>query len=271
MGLDQERLELRAPPRVAAGRERAERVAVIALAPRDDMAALRFAGLDEILARHLERRLDRLRTAAHEIDAIESGRRVLDQAVGEALGDIGGEEARMRIGERVELRAQGGEHVGMAVAEAGDGRASRRVEIAPAVGVDDLDAGAGNGDRHDNVCGAMQNMRHERFRWRVARGCVGPSYAPEESGGKAECGDRGRGARTGCARGRAQRRAQDQGRPSGAAAHRRRTRARRRRMPRARRVDDPPACARRRRRASASTPRPTARRPRGSARRSATG
>ena len=49
--------------------EGAERIAVIALAPGDDMAALRLADLDKILARHLERRLDRLRTAAHQIDA----------------------------------------------------------------------------------------------------------------------------------------------------------------------------------------------------------
>ena len=86
MGRDQERLELRAPPRVSADGEGAERVAVVALAPRDHMAALRLADLDEILARHLERRLDRLRSAADEIDVIEPGRSVLDQTVGKALG-----------------------------------------------------------------------------------------------------------------------------------------------------------------------------------------
>ena len=47
-------------------RKRAERIAVIALAPRDDMAALGLADLDEILARHLERRLDRLGAAADQ-------------------------------------------------------------------------------------------------------------------------------------------------------------------------------------------------------------
>ena len=129
--------------------------------------ALRLADLDEILARHLERRLDRLRTAAHEIDVAQAGRGVLDQAVGEALGGFGGEKRRMRVGELIELRAHGGEHVRMAVAEARDSRASRRVEIAPAFGVDDLDARAGDRDRHDNVRGAMQNMRHERQQWRV--------------------------------------------------------------------------------------------------------
>ena len=116
--LDQERLELRAPPRVSAGGEGAERIAVVALAPRDDMAALRLADLDEILARHLERRLDRLRTAAHQIDAIEAGGSVLDQTVGEAFGGLGGEKGGVRVGELIELLAHGGEHVRMSVAEA---------------------------------------------------------------------------------------------------------------------------------------------------------
>ena len=57
---DQQGLELLAPPRVAAHRERAERVAVIGLAPADDVRALWLAFLDEVLARELERGLDRL-------------------------------------------------------------------------------------------------------------------------------------------------------------------------------------------------------------------
>ncbi len=62
MGLDQQRPELGAAPfTVAAGRERAQGVAVIALAPRDDAPALRLAAFDEILPRHLQRRLDPLR------------------------------------------------------------------------------------------------------------------------------------------------------------------------------------------------------------------
>ena len=44
---DQQRLELGAPG-VAAGRERAERIAVVALPPRDDRTPLRLADLDEI-------------------------------------------------------------------------------------------------------------------------------------------------------------------------------------------------------------------------------
>ncbi len=118
MGLDQQGLELGAPPGVAADRERAERVAVIALAPRDDMGALGLTDLDKILARHLERRLDRLRAAADQIDVAQPGRGVLDQPVGETLGDFGREKGRVRVGDRVELPPHGGEHVRMPMAEA---------------------------------------------------------------------------------------------------------------------------------------------------------
>src|SRR5205814_1837558 len=61
--LDQDRRELLAPPCIAADRQRTQGVAVIALAPGDKVAALAFATLHEILPRHFERRLDRLRPA----------------------------------------------------------------------------------------------------------------------------------------------------------------------------------------------------------------
>ena len=64
----------------------------------------------------------------------------------------------------------------VAVAEARDRRAAGGVEIAPALGVDDLDAGAGNRDRHVDVCGAMQDMRHGRNDGGVGGG-LGPVYS----------------------------------------------------------------------------------------------
>ncbi len=57
--LDEQRRKLRAPPGIAPDRQRAQRIAVIALPPRDDVAALRLADFDEILARHLQRRFHR--------------------------------------------------------------------------------------------------------------------------------------------------------------------------------------------------------------------
>src|SRR6185437_12830668 len=81
--LHQQRVVRRAPPRIAADRERAERVAVIALAAGDEVPALRLADLQEVLPRQLERRLDRLRTTADEIDPLDARRRALDQGIGE--------------------------------------------------------------------------------------------------------------------------------------------------------------------------------------------
>ncbi len=169
MGLDQQRFELRPPPCVPAGRQRPQRVAVIALAPGDDHAALRLPGLDEILSRHLERRLDRFGPAADEIDVIDAVGRVLDQPVGQTLGGFGGEEGRVGVGERVQLPMQRRDHVGMAVAEAGHRGAARGVEIAPALGVDDLEAGTRDGDGQDGICSAMQNVRHNGFTSRGRR------------------------------------------------------------------------------------------------------
>ena len=152
MGLDQQRLEGRAPPGVAAGRERAERVAVIALPPRDDVPALRLADLDEILPRHLERRLDRLRAAADEIGVSEPGGRVGDEAVGEPFGDLGGEEAAMGIGELVELAMQR-----RAARRDGHGRGRtpprrrRRRDSACRRAVDEFDAVAGDRARRRHI------------------------------------------------------------------------------------------------------------------------
>jgi hypothetical protein len=159
---------------VAAGRERAERIAVVALAPGDDVPAPRLAGLEKILPRHLERRLDRLRTAADEIGVGEARRRVLDEAVGEPFGDFGGEEAGMGVGERVELAAQRREHVGMAMAEARHRRAAGGVEIAIAGAVDEFDAGAADGERRRDAGGSVEQMA-QGFRTRLEGGVNPPS------------------------------------------------------------------------------------------------
>ena len=160
MRLDQQRREGRAPPFVAAGRQRAQRIAVIALATGDDVAALFLAALGEILPRHLERRFDRFRPAAHEIGVADAFGGVGDQPVGESLGHFGGEEAGMGIGELVELLVQGRRHCGMAVPQAGHRGAARGVDVALAGGIDDFDALAAGGDRQGSADLAMKNVRH---------------------------------------------------------------------------------------------------------------
>ena len=137
MGLNQQGREGLAPPGIAAYRQRPQRIAVIALPAGDEMPPLRLAFLHKELAREFKRGLDRLRAAAHQIDMGDAGRRLRDQHVGQRLGGLRGEEAGVGIGERVELRMHRGEHVGMPVAEAGDRRAARRIEIVLAAAVAD--------------------------------------------------------------------------------------------------------------------------------------
>ena len=84
--IDQQRRELLAPPGVAADCQRTQRIAVVALPPGDEMPALRLAGLDEVLSRHLQRRLDRLGSARHEVGVADARRRILHQQVGQFLG-----------------------------------------------------------------------------------------------------------------------------------------------------------------------------------------
>ena len=155
--VDQQRRELRAPPRVAAHRQCAERVAVIALAARDEVPALRFAALDEVLPRHLQRRLDGFRPAADEVGVAHAGRRMRDQIIGQCLGDLSGEEARVCVGEAIDLRMHRGEHVAMRMPEARHRRAARRVEVSPPIGIDQRDAVAGDGGRQRELELPMQH------------------------------------------------------------------------------------------------------------------
>src|SRR6185312_13359471 len=74
--VEQPRLIAAPPRRMAADRERADGVAVIGLAPRDQPRALLLADLEEILARELERRLDRLGAALYEEHLVEVAGRV---------------------------------------------------------------------------------------------------------------------------------------------------------------------------------------------------
>src|ERR1700681_769498 len=134
---DQNRREGLAPPGVAADGKRAERVAVIALSAGNEMTALRLLALDEILPRHLERGLDRLRSTGDEIDLGHARRRVRDQLVRQFLGDLGGEETGVAIGEAVELRMHRRDDRRVLVSQTRDRRAAACVEVAPSFIVDE--------------------------------------------------------------------------------------------------------------------------------------
>ncbi len=116
--------------------------------------------LHEILPGHFQRRLDRFRSAAHQIDVIEPVGRIGDEAVGKPFRRLGGEEAGMGICYTVELRVEGGEHIRMSVTEAGDGGSPGGVDIGPALGIEEPDAFAADGDRQLRVDGAVEKMGH---------------------------------------------------------------------------------------------------------------
>ena len=123
-----------APPGIAAGRQRAERIAVIALAARDEMLALRLAALDEILPRQLDAGLDRFRAAADEIGISETARLVADESLGQRLCGLGGEEAGMGIGELCHACSRHRlDHARMLMAETGDRGAAGGVENFAAI------------------------------------------------------------------------------------------------------------------------------------------
>ena len=161
MRVDQQRPELLALPFAPANRERAERDAVIALLPRDEIAPLRLAPLDKILPREFQRRFGRLGTARDEHHMIDAVRRVRDEIVRQLFRDAGREETGMRVFEMVELAAQGGEHVGMRMAKARHGGAAGGIEIVLAIGVTDEKPLPADGNRVIVTDRAMQDMRHD--------------------------------------------------------------------------------------------------------------
>src|SRR5690606_22062806 len=118
-----------AAPGVAADRQRAQRVAVIALPARDEMPAGWLPDLDEILPRQLQRGFDGLRTARDEVDVIQIARRAGRKEIGQVFADLRREEGRMRVRQLFQLLAGGGDDFGMTVAEAGDGGAAGSIDI----------------------------------------------------------------------------------------------------------------------------------------------
>ncbi len=162
--VDEQRRELLAAPLVAAHGERSERVAVVALAPCDEQRPLGLADLDDMLARELQGGFDSLRSAGHEIGVGEACRSVLGQVVGEGFCNLAREEARVCIGQLVDLRVHGGQHVGLRVAEARDGGSSARVDVSATLLVDDVDAFGARRDGRRGPKAAVNDMGHRTAR-----------------------------------------------------------------------------------------------------------
>ena len=83
-----------------------------------------------------------------------------DKLVGQFLGDLRGEEARVRICELVELLVHRREHVRMRMSQTGDGRAARRIDVLLARAVTDGDAPPDRGEGVGMAGLAMKDMGH---------------------------------------------------------------------------------------------------------------
>ena len=124
---------------------------------------MRLAALNEILPRELQRRFDRLRSAADEERMAKTIRRVRDKVVGKPFCRLRGEEAGMGIFEPVELRAHGRDDVGMRMAETRHRGAAGGVDIFLARGVADEDAFRALRDRIGMVDLPVQDVGHDRL------------------------------------------------------------------------------------------------------------
>ena len=132
-GIRQQRRIGFSAPGIAARRQRAERIAMIALAARDEAPALRLAALDEVLPRDLDAGLDRFRSAADKIGISEPAGLMANQAFGEFFRGRRREETGMGIGQRRGLPLHRLDHARMLMSEAGDRGAAGRVQHAAAI------------------------------------------------------------------------------------------------------------------------------------------
>ena len=149
-----QRLELRAQLGDPGGREGAERGPVVGDLAGDRLVLLAFAEHAVVVAGELQRRLDRLRAAGGEEDAVE--------VAGGERGDPRGELDRPRVGvapqrvevELLDLARRRLAELGAAVAGVDAEERGEAVEVAVAVLVVDV-AALGAGDDRDLVAGAV--------------------------------------------------------------------------------------------------------------------
>ncbi|MDT4829698.1 hypothetical protein FQZ97_631250 [compost metagenome] len=142
---------------------------MVALAAGDHMAALGLADFHEVLARQLQRRFHRLRTAGDEVHRLKAGGRPLDEEVGQRFHGFGGEERRVRIGEFADLVADRLDHRRVAVPQAGHGRAAAGVQVALALAVDQVGAVALDGGGIALGEAAVEYVAHDVLRCILAK------------------------------------------------------------------------------------------------------
>jgi hypothetical protein len=91
---------------------------MIALQPGDEAVPFGLPDLDEILSRQLQCGLARFGPAGCVEHMRKPVRSRADQGLGQSLGRFGGEEAAIGKGQPVNLAVNGGDDLGVTVAEA---------------------------------------------------------------------------------------------------------------------------------------------------------
>src|SRR6185369_14583533 len=129
------------------GRKSAKRISMIAETPGDHFAAPAVAALEMILPRELQRSLGGFRTAAREPDPVERAGAQIGDHRRKFFGSVACEDSCVDELEPGRLLRDGVDHNAIAMPQTRYGRTSARVDVAPPVGVDQIDAFATNRDR----------------------------------------------------------------------------------------------------------------------------
>src|ERR1700721_3340319 len=111
---------------------------MVTLYTRDDSDSLWLIALEMVLPRHLERRLHRLRTAVDKIDVVEPAWCGAGEIFRQSFRGLVGEKTRVRIREMLRLSDNGPRHHRVPVAQTRDRGAAAGVDVAPAIGANEL-------------------------------------------------------------------------------------------------------------------------------------
>ena len=124
--------------RLARGRRQGEqRAAVIAGAEGDDAVFAGPAAVHPVLARELQRRLDRLRSTTKEVELGEIARQGLGQLAGEVFDGAVGELCAGDVAELPRLLGESIRDLGIRVAQVGDIGTADGIDVALAALVDE--------------------------------------------------------------------------------------------------------------------------------------
>jgi hypothetical protein len=133
---------------------------VVALAAGDEAAPLGLAALEKVLAGDFQRCLDGFRAAGDEVNPRQALGGLGDQLVGKPLRRLAGEKARVGKGQAVQLRLDRIDDPRVIMAERRHGGAAGGVQIALAIGVDDVHALAAHGHRRLGPGMTVEDVTH---------------------------------------------------------------------------------------------------------------